>query len=82
MEVSNYLGFRSFHRKGVDGGPCVPCRNLGKEQRIQDQKSNRRRQKTQQPVCNVKQAETLNFIVGDPNDFEGLAFHGIKNGKV
>ena len=29
MEVSSDPGFRQFHQKEVDGGPRVPCRNLG-----------------------------------------------------
>ena len=28
MEVSSDSGFREFHQKVVDGGPCESCRNL------------------------------------------------------
>ena len=49
VEVISDPGLRLFHWKRADGGPCVPCRNLGegnkaqKEQRVQDQKGGGKR---------------------------------------
>ena len=55
-----------------------------KEQRVEDQKGDHKRQRDHQSVCDgeVKPIDSASVDAEDSNNLEGLGFHGVKLSKM
>ena len=85
MKVSSEPGFWELNKKRITGRPC---RNLGGTEPRDSKGCKIKKEEVEyREVTNLsaiqkQEDETLSFGAGDPNDFEGPAFHGIKKGKM
>ena len=79
------LDFGSLTRRGLLADNVLkPGRDRAKKgQRLQDKKGGGRIERPPKlSAMREYHTWTLSFVTGDPNDFEGFAFHGIKKDKV
>ena len=86
--LSSEPGFWEINKKMVAIRPCAHCRNLGGTEPRAGRVCKtikaavEYREETNLSEMRKQQVETLSSIVGDSHDYEGLAFNGIKEGKV